>query len=90
MPDHTSAWAQYTLILKDRENIQSRLNAAGIPSVVYYPIPLSRQLGYQKFPCVSTEVKTSEQLSKKVLSLPMHPYLTETSQDRVVSEILSN
>lgn len=90
MPDHTSAWAQYTLILKDRENMQSRLNAAGIPSVVYYPIPLSRQLGYQKFPCVSTGVNTSEQLSKNVLSLPMYPYLSEISQDRVVSEILSN
>ena len=88
MPDHTSAWAQYTLILKDRENMQSRLNAAGIPSVVYYPIPLSRQLGYQKFPCVSTEVNTSEQLSKKVLSLPMHPYLTDDEITKVNNIIM--
>lgn len=84
---NTSAWAQYTLKLDNREVVQNKLKAAGIPSVVYYPIPLSKQLGYQHYPQVSRGVGVSEGLSEKVLSLPMHPYLSGTTQRRVVTAL---
>lgn len=74
-PESTSAWAQYTLKFQNRDHIQSELKKIGIPTVVYYPIPLSMQLGYKHFPKVSTGTKVSESLATQVLSLPMHPYL---------------
>lgn len=79
----TSSWAQYTLIVEDRDVIQSRLKENNIPSVVYYPKPLTQQSGYQHFPSVSSGVVVSEGLSSKVLSLPMHPYLSKNIFDRV-------
>jgi len=86
----TSAWAQYTITLKDRDRLQKALKLKGIPSVVYYPIPLSKQKGYSEYPSVSSGLINSEQLSLNVLSLPMHPYLSKSSQDFIISEIISN
>lgn len=88
--DHTSAWAQYTLVLSERDKIQSALKASSVPSVVYYPIPLSNQTGYQHFPKVSTGTLTSERLSRQVLSLPMHPYLEFLNQKRIAGLLVSN
>ena len=88
--DHTSAWAQYTLVLPDRDKIQSALKASSVPSVVYYPIPLSNQTGYQYYPKVSTGTLTSERLSRQVLSLPMHPYLEFLNQKRIADLLVSN
>ena len=85
LPQNSSSWAQYTLTLDHRDNLQNKLKDSGIPSIVYYPIPLSKQLGYRQYPSVSSGVSRSEELSGKVLSLPMHPYLSEESQ-RFVSE----
>lgn len=72
----TSTWAQYTLILDDRTTIQAKLKKADIPSAVYYPKALTQQVGYSSFPVVSTGVAISESLAGKVLSLPMHPYMS--------------
>jgi len=88
--DHTSAWAQYTLVLPDRDKIQSALKASSVPSMVYYPIPLSNQTGYQHCPKVSTGTLTSERLSRQVLSLPMHPYLEFLNQKRIADLLVSN
>lgn len=74
---HNSSWAQYTIQIDNRDYIQSELAKRNIPSIVYYPIPLSKQKGYKNSEVVSTGVKVSEYLSKNVLSLPMHPYLEE-------------
>ena len=74
---HNSSWAQYTIQIDNRDYIQSELAKRNIPSIVYYPIPLSKQKGYENSEVVSTGVKVSESLSKNVLSLPMHPYLEE-------------
>src|SRR5213075_2690211 len=73
-----STWAQYTLQVSDRKIFQEKLKAAGVPSVVYYPLPLSRQPAYAHYPAVPTPV--SEALSGHVVSLPMHPYLDEPTQ----------
>ena len=84
----TSTWAQYTLQVADRKTFQQKLKDAGVPSVVYYPIPLSRQPAYAGFPSVPTPV--SEALSSQVVSLPMHPYLDEETQDRVIAAVLAS
>ena len=68
-----STWAQYTLQVVDRNKFQSKFKEAGVPTMVYYPIPLSRQPAYAHYPSVPTPV--SEALSGHVVSLPMHPYL---------------
>tara|TARA_B100000902_G_C27322441_1_gene925646 strand:- start:5504 stop:6634 length:1131 start_codon:yes stop_codon:yes gene_type:complete len=85
---NTSAWAQYTLILDNRDEIQAKLKSIGIPSVVYYPLPLSLQSGYKHFPRVTGGACISEHLSKHVLSLPMHPYLGHEVQNYIISELL--
>ena len=77
MQDITSAWAQYTLVVDDRETIQKKMLQSNIPFGVYYPKALSQQSGYKQFPRVSTGLGVSETLSSKVLSLPMHPYITD-------------
>jgi dTDP-4-amino-4,6-dideoxygalactose transaminase len=83
-----SVWAQYTIQVKDRAKLQSVLKDEGIPSAVYYPIPLGRQRAYAHFPSVPTPV--SEALSATVVSLPMHPYLDEATQDRIIAAVLKS
>jgi len=84
----TSTWAQYTLQVADRAAFQSKLKEAGVPSMVYYPIPLSRQPAYAHYPSAPTPV--SEALSGHVVSLPMHPYLDEATQDRITAAVLAS
>ena len=83
-----SSWAQYTIQVPDRDRLQAALKAEGIPTAVYYPIPLSRQRGYQNY--LSAPTPVSQALSKSVLSLPMHPYLDEQSQQKIVDAVMSN
>ncbi len=85
----TSSWAQYTLSLDSRDSIQSQLKLAGIPSVIYYPIPLSRQIGYTQYPQVSSKTTVSDALSLSVLSLPMHPYLETAVQDNIIETLVN-
>jgi dTDP-4-amino-4,6-dideoxygalactose transaminase len=84
----TSTWAQYTLQVQDRAKFQADLKAAGVPTAVYYPIPLSRQKAYGHFPSAPTPV--SEALSAKVVSLPMHPYMDEATQGRIIAAVLES
>ena len=84
----TSTWAQYTLKVENRAKFQADLKEAGVPTAVYYPIPLSRQKAYGHYPSAPTPV--SEELSGKVVSLPMHPYLDAVTQDRIISAVLSS
>ena len=82
-----STWAQYTVQVPNRGEVQDVLKDKGIPTAVYYPIPLSRQKGYEQFP--SAPIPVSEVLSGAVISLPMHPYLDESSQSAIVEAVLS-
>ena len=84
----TSSWAQYTIIVDNQKEVQAMLGEQGIPSVIYYPIPLSMQVGYSHYPKVSTNTEISEKLASSVLSLPMHPYLSETSQKNILSKLI--
>ncbi|HZP76319.1 MAG TPA: DegT/DnrJ/EryC1/StrS aminotransferase family protein [Pseudolabrys sp.] len=82
----TSVWAQYTLRLPKgaREKFAAALKAEGIPTAIYYPIPLHRQTAYKHFPVGQGGVAVSERLADEVISLPMHAYLDEPTQDRIV------
>jgi dTDP-4-amino-4,6-dideoxygalactose transaminase len=84
----TSTWAQYTLQVADRAKFQADLKESGVPTMVYYPLPLSRQKAYAHYP--SAPVPVSEALCAKVVSLPMHPYLDEAAQDRVIHAALKS
>lgn len=88
LEDHTSSWAQYTLIMEERDDIQIKLKEKGIPSIIYYPKALSQQDGYKHFPRVSSGLQNSEELSSKVLSLPMFPYLSMEKQNRIIQSLL--
>ncbi len=83
----TSVWAQYTVRLPsgaDRDQVAARLKSAGIPTAVYYAKPLHLQTAYRGYPVAGNGLPVSERLAGQVLSLPMHPYLDEATQDRIV------
>ena len=75
-----SSWAQYTIILPDninRSKLQEDLRSKNIPTAVYYPIPLNEHKPYNQYPVSKSGLKNTNYLARKVLSLPMHPYLNE-------------
>ena len=83
----TSVWAQYTIRLPAgrRDGFASALKSQGIQTAVYYPIPLHRQEPYQRFPIAEGGAPVSERLADEVISLPMHAYLDEATQDRIIA-----
>lgn len=86
-PHNVSVYAQYTIQVQaeDRDTLQERLKADGIPTVVHYPLPLNKQ------PAVAVSdahLPVGDALAQQVLSLPMHPYLDVTSQQAICSAIL--
>ena len=81
---NVSAWAQYTVRVENREGVQEKLKAAGVPTAVHYPIPLNKQ------PAVAdavAELPVGDAVAEVVLSLPMHPYLSESDQVTVVEAL---
>lgn len=87
--DRTCVWAQYTIRVTAgrRDALGARLKAQGIPTGIYYPKPLHRQDAYRHCPVVDGGLPLSEQLAAEVLSLPMHAYLDEPTQDRIVAAV---
>ena len=83
-----STWAQYTIQVPDRDKLQADLKAKGIPTAVYYGTPLASQKGYRHYP--SAVLPVSDKISKTVISLPMHPYLDVTTQDRIIDAVLAS
>ena len=76
-----SAWAQYTILVEDREGVLGKLKEAGVPTAVHYPIPLNKQ------PAVKDDtvnLPTGDEIARKVMSLPMHPYMSTQDQMRVI------
>lgn len=85
-----SSWAQYSILLKDKEErdrLQAYLKEKGIPTMVYYPRPMSMQGAFAGLDCVKVELPVTADLCRKVLALPMHPYLTAEEQEEVIREI---
>ena len=86
LPGFCSSWAQYTILLENREerdNIQARLKKKGIPSMVYYPRGLHQQEAYKWMGLRDDVYPNTIKATNRVLSLPMHPYLTEEEVDMV-------
>ncbi len=83
-----STWAQYTIQVPDRDKLQADLKAKGIPTAVYYRIPMSGQKAYRDYPSVPTPA--SDRICKTVVSLPMHPYLDLVTQDRIIAAVLES
>ena len=73
----TSVWAQYTIRVAGgrRDKLAAALKAEGIPTAIYYPIPLHRQQAYKHYPVGEGGVAVSDRLAAEVISLPMHAYL---------------
>jgi dTDP-4-amino-4,6-dideoxygalactose transaminase len=83
----TSAWAQYTVQLDCRDAVAARMAEWGVPTAVYYPKPLHQQPAYARFPVAPGGLPVAEAVSQRVLSLPIHPYLTDAGQRRVVDAL---
>jgi dTDP-4-amino-4,6-dideoxygalactose transaminase len=86
---YTSVWAQYTIRLKPgmREGVAAKLRARGVPTAIYYPRPLHRLEAYRHYPVADNGIPVTDQLSEEVISLPMHAYLDESTQDRIIEAV---
>jgi len=82
--DRSCVWAQFTIQTDRREQIAQALKDAGIPTAVHYPIPLHQQPAYKSVTRAAGSLSIAENVSRRVLSLPMHPYLDETSMQMIV------
>lgn len=85
-PDRDCVWGQYTVFVDDREAVQARLKANGVPTAVHYPRPLHQQVAYARF-AAEGEFPQSVRVAARVMSLPMSPDLTEAQQDHVVAAL---
>ena len=83
-----SVWAQYVIEHENRDGLQAHLTANGIPSMVYYPVPIHQQDFSARFAPPPGSLPVTEMASRHVLALPMHPYLPHTDQDRVIDAVL--
>jgi len=82
-----SVWAQYTIEAPGRDDLGPRLREQGIPTAVYYPIPIHKQSVYSIYPTSPGGLPVTEEKAGQVISLPMHPYLSADDQDQVIAAI---
>lgn len=82
-PGNLHVYAQYTIAVRDRDALAQKLNEFGIPTAIHYPIPLHQQPALSRF-YSGCDLNHSEAAAKHVISLPMHPYLDERTQDHIV------
>jgi UDP-2-acetamido-2-deoxy-ribo-hexuluronate aminotransferase len=82
-----STWAQYVIEHKDRDGLAAHLKAQGVPSAVYYPIPMHQQAIYAGYPQPGG-LPVTEAKADTVIALPMHPYLTPEVQDQIIAAVV--
>jgi UDP-2-acetamido-2-deoxy-ribo-hexuluronate aminotransferase len=87
-PHSTSVYAQYTVQIEDRNEVQERLKEAGIPTAVHYPVPLHMQPVFSGLKKPEVSFSVAESAAHRVMSLPIHPYLASTEQDAIVDALL--
>lgn len=87
IPGGRSVWAQFTVEHDDRDALAAHLKAQGVPTAVYYPIPLHRQPAYRQHPVGPGGLAVTEAKAERVISLPMSAYLDEAVQDRVIAAV---
>jgi UDP-2-acetamido-2-deoxy-ribo-hexuluronate aminotransferase len=83
-PHNTSVYAQYTIQIDDRDRVSEQLKAHDIPTAVHYPVPLTQQPALKDY---ATETPVAAEVSTRVMSLPMSPWLSTEDQDRVVRAV---
>jgi UDP-2-acetamido-2-deoxy-ribo-hexuluronate aminotransferase len=86
-PECTSIWAQYSVLSDRRAELLENLQRAGIPSAIYYPLPLHLQKAFVHLGYKPGDFPVSERISKHIFSLPMHPYLAENDQARIITAL---
>ncbi|MCG4272414.1 DegT/DnrJ/EryC1/StrS family aminotransferase [Acetobacter senegalensis] len=89
VPNSASAWAIYAILVKDpaeREPLQTRLKERGVPSAIYYPLPLHKQPAYRDHHDGS-RLPVSEDLATRILALPIHPELTDEEVSRIIAAV---
>jgi UDP-2-acetamido-2-deoxy-ribo-hexuluronate aminotransferase len=82
-----STWAQYTIELPNRDGFAAFARTRGVPTAAYYPIPIHMQKVYSRFPVGPNGLPVTESKAGAVISLPMHPYLDESTQDYIVETV---
>ena len=88
----TSSWAQYTVKLpagSNRDAVMAHLKDQGVPSAIYYPVPMHQQPPYQRFPASNGGLSVTADLCARVMALPMHPYLEDAQQQQVATALAS-
>jgi dTDP-4-amino-4,6-dideoxygalactose transaminase len=86
----SSVWAQYSILCDNRGALQKGLKEAGVPSMIYYPKPLHLQSAYDQLGYTEGDYPVAESCSKKIVSLPMHPYLEENVIEDITQSVLAN
>jgi len=86
-PGATCTWAQYTIEVDDRDAFRSYLSSRGVPTAVYYPIPLHMQPPYASFPVVPGGLSVTMKKCERVVSLPMHADIRREDQQRIVEAV---
>lgn len=81
---NTSVYAQYTIQVENRDQVQAKLNEAGIPTAVHYPIPLNKQPAVED---KNVQLPVGDAVAEKVMSLPMHPYMSNEDQYKIVKAL---
>lgn len=82
-----SVWAQYVIEHEDRDGLAAHLKTQGVPTAVYYPVPMHQQEPYAQFPQGAGGLPVTEALAGTVLALPMHSYLDAATQDRIIAAV---
>ena len=86
----TSSWAQYVIKLPqgtDREGLIQKMEAAGVPTAVYYPVPMHQQPPYAQYPVSGCDLPVTTDLCHRVLALPMHPYIELAQQEHIAASL---
>ena len=82
-----SVWAQYVIEHDNRDGLAAHLKTQGVPTAVYYPVPMHVQEPYAHFPQGVGGLPVTEALAGRVLALPMHPYMDVETQDRIIAAV---
>ena len=86
--DRTSAWAQYSIRVQNRTELQTKLQNLGIPTAVHYPMPLHVQECFKYLNLKEGDFPISEKVSKEIMSLPMNPYVTDEEIEFIVGSLV--
>jgi len=88
-PDRTSVWGQFTIQVNNRDSVLEKLKAAGVPTAVHYPVPLHRQPAFLVSCRIVGSLANSDAVARRVVSLPMHPYIDIAAQVAIVRSVVA-